>query len=219
MNPRPLGTVVAVSALAALIAAYGPPALAQDNRPRDSSGAVMDLSKWHSMPTHEFMLNIVDLPGAEFTHAERRVRNKAVPHERAWFDGRRGFLFVEHAFVRVYRSYVTDRLKSREYADGLLDRWGQRRGQVFEAVERRKIYRYGERAGWVYAVRGKRTGESCIVSRFGFLSDWAKMGHLTDERYDTTVNYRDCSGKRSFDDVVTWVNGAKIVEPPYNRVR
>ena len=71
----------------------------------------------------------------------------------------------------------------------------------------------------VGAVRGARTGTSCIVSQFGFLTDWAKMGHRTDERYDTIINFRDCSGKRSLDQVAEWLEGAKIVEPPYNRVR
>ncbi|MDE0173214.1 MAG: hypothetical protein OYH76_05240 [Defluviicoccus sp.] len=219
MNPRSLGTFVAVSISAALIAAASPPALAQDNRPRDSSGAVMDLSRWHSMPTHEFMLNIVDLPGAAFTRAQRRVRNKGIPHERIRFDGGEGSMFVEHILSGVYNSYVTDRLQNRADMDRRLDRFGQRHGQVFEVVENRKIYRYGERGGWVYAIRGRRTGETCIVSRFGFLSDWAKIGQRTGEHYDTSITFRDCSGKRSLDDVVKWVNSAKIVELPYNRVR
>ena len=64
-------------ALALLATAFALPALAQDNRPRTSDGAIMDLSSWHAMPPHDFMLNIVDLPNAEFTGAQRRVRDKA----------------------------------------------------------------------------------------------------------------------------------------------
>ena len=78
--------IIAALAVVALCA----PTLAQDNCPRDSAGTVIDLSQWHSMPTHEFMLNIADLPDAEFSRAERRVRNKGIPHERVWFDNRRG---------------------------------------------------------------------------------------------------------------------------------
>ncbi len=208
----------AISVFAALaVMTAGPPPLAQDKRPRDSSGAVMDLSAWHSMPTHAFMLNIVDLPGAEFTRAQRRTRNKGIPHERIWFDTGRGWMFVEHLLVGVYHGYVTDRLRSRDYADSLLGRFGRSRGEAFEAEERRKIYSYGERAGWVYAVRGRHTGEACILARFGLLSDWAKIGQRTDEHYDTAVSFRDCSGKRSLDDVANWVESAKLVEPVYNR--
>lgn len=219
MNPRSLGTFVAVSISAALIAAASPPALAQDNRPRDSSGAVMDLSRWHSMPPHEFMLNIVDLPNAEFSRAERRVRNKGIPHERIWFDNRRGFIFAEHVYTGVYNEYVTDRIKSGEAIDKLLDLFGRNRGQTYAVEERRKIHAFGERAGWAYEVRGRHTSETCIIARLGFLTDWGKMGHRSGERYDTSFSFRDCSSKRSLDDVVAWLESAKIVEPPYNRVR
>ena len=39
------------------------------------------------------------------------------------------------------------------------------------------------------------------------------------EVYDTAMNYRDCSGKRGIHAVVKWLEGAKHVEPHYNRVR
>ena len=205
---------LAVATLPALLAAA---ALAQDNRPRDSSGAIMDLSKWHSLPTHEFMLNIVDLPNAEFSGAERRVRNKGIPHERVWFDNRRGYIITEHVYTGVYNEYVTDRMKSGEAIDKLLDLFGRNRGQTYEGGEKRKIYAFGDRAGWAYVVRGRHTSEACIIARLGFLTDWGKMGHRTGERYDTSFSFRDCSSKRSLDDVVEWLGGAKIVEPSYNR--
>ena len=116
-------------------------ATAQDKRPRDSSGTVMDLSKWHAMPTHEFMLNIVDLRNAKFTRAERRVRNKGIPHERVWFDNRRGFIFAEHIYTGVYNEYVTDRIKSGEAIDKLLDLFGRNRGQTYAVEEKRRNLR------------------------------------------------------------------------------
>ena len=113
MNPRPLGTFGAVAVIAAL--AFGSPAaLSQDNRPRDSGGFKMDLSSWRSIPTHEFVLNIVDLPGAEFISAERRVRDHRVVHQRVWFDGPQGFLFVTHVpAAGGYKKSVTDRFPQR----------------------------------------------------------------------------------------------------------
>ena len=63
------------------------------------------------------------------------------------------------------------------------------------------------------------TGGRCIIARIGFLSDPAKGGRATYEVYDSGMSYRDCSGKRTLDDVVTWLESAKIVEPSYNRVR
>lgn len=203
---------------AAAIAVTAPAALAQDKPPRDSTGTVMDLSKWHDMPTHEFMLNIVDLPGVEMARAQRRVRNKGIPHERVRFGGGKGWMLVEHIYVGLYNEHVTDSMQSREEADRAVERRAERRRLVTSVEQRRKIYAFGERGGWVYAVRVQGTGQLCIAGRFGFLSDWGKMGHRTGERYDTSVIFNDCSGKRSLDDMVAWANGAKIVEPPYNRI-
>jgi len=205
-------------ALAALLVALmSAAAFAQDKPQRDSGGTIIDLSKWQETPVHEFMLNIVDLPDAEFSRAERRVRNKGIPHERVWFDNRRGYIFVEHIYTGVYNEHVTNRMKSGEAVDKVLDIFGRNQGQTYAVEEQRKIYEFGERAGRVYAVRGRHTNETCIVARLGFLTDWGKMGHRTGEHYDTSLSFRDCSDKRSIDDVAKWLEGAKIVEPAYNR--
>ncbi len=200
-----------------LLATCGGVALAQDNRVRDSGGTIIDVSEWHSMPAYEFLLNIVDLPGAFFTGGERRVRNNSVPQQRIWFDRGKGRISVEHVYVGLYNTYVTDRMKSREYAEKRLDRFSESRGEVFVAEERRKIYRFSDRAGWVLAARGRNTGDVCILARIGFLSDPAKTGTQVDEHYDTSFSFLDCAGKRSIDDVVNWVESVKIVEPSYNR--
>ena len=117
----------------------------------------------------------------------------------------------------LYNTYVTDRFKSREYPQKLLDRFSKSRGEVFVAEERRKVYRFSERAGWALAARGRNSGDVCILARIGFLSDPAKTGARIDEHYDTSFSFTDCSGKRSIDDVVNWIEDAKIVEPSYNR--
>ena len=169
------------------------------------------------MPTNELMFNIVDLPDAEFTRAQRRVPNNSAPWQRLWFDGGKSWMFVEHIYLQVYNTHVTDRLQSREYADGLLDRFSKRRGDMFVAEERRKIYRFSDRSGWVYAAHGRNTAEVCISARIGFISDSAKTGARTSERYDTSFTFRDCSDRRSIDDVVKWVEDTKIVESVYNR--
>lgn len=211
---------VRTRALAVLLAtALALPALGQDKPQRDSGGAIMDLSQWHAMPPHEFMLNIVDLPDAEPTRTQRRVRNKGIPHERVWFDDGESFILVEHIYTGVYNEYVTDSMQSGEAADKLLDLFGRNRGETFKVQEKRKLYQFGERAGWAYTVSGRHTRQTCIISRLAFLTDWGKIGQRTGERYDTSFAFRDCSGKRTIDDVVTWLEGAKLVEPPYNRIR
>ena len=109
-------------------------------------------------------------------------------------------------------------MKSGEAADKLLDSFGRNRGQTYAVEEKRKIYAFGDRAGWAYAMLGRHTSEACIIARLGFLADWGKMGHRAGEHYDTSLSFRDCSDKRSLDDVAARLEGAKFVEPPYNRI-
>ena len=65
------------------------------------------------------------------------------------------------------------------------------------------------------------TAKGCIIGEMGFLSESnaGLAASRSEEHYDTSLNIRDCSGKRSFEDVVTWLKGVKIVEPLYNRAR
>ena len=62
------------------------------------------------------------------------------------------------------------------------------------------------------------TAQTCLLARVGFLGDTNKPTS-PGEYYDTIVRFRDCSGKRSTDDVEAFLNGMKIVEPEYNLMR
>ena len=207
--------MIAALAAALLFALPLSGASAQD-KPRATDGTIMDLSKWHAIPAHEFMLNIIDLPDVKLSRAERRMRDNHIPQERIYFDRGKGGIFVEHVSVGLYNSRVTGRMKSRDRMEELVEQFVRPRGSAFTIEQDRKIYRYGDRGGWFFETRGKTVPTVCIVGRFGFIS---RGKQTTDERYDTSVSFRDCSGKRSLDDVLGWVKGAKIVEPPYNRVR
>ncbi len=88
----------------------------------------------------------------------------------------------------------------------------------FAHEESRKIHAYGEHGGWVHLVRTSDIGLTCIFAMVGFLSDPAKPhSHITDEHYDTSVDFHDCSADRSLDEVVAFLKGLKIVPPGYNR--
>ena len=218
MNPRPLATFGAVAVIAAL--AFGSPAaLSQDNRPRDSGGFKMDLSSWRSIPTHEFVLNIVDLPGAEFISAERRVRDHRVVHQRVWFDGPQGFLFVTHVpAAGGYKKSVTDRFRSARNARKTAERYWRGAGEPFDVEESAEIHTSRRRGGWVHATRGRNYGRLCFIARLGLLAKRWKVNRAAYEYYDTSIVFRDCSGKRSLADVVTWLEGAKVVGSSYNRI-
>lgn len=208
---------ILLAAALALVLTSNPPAFAQ----RDTSGKVMSLSQWHDIEPHEFSLNIVDLPGVALMRAQRRIRDSKANQERLRFDDRMGFVFIEHFPSGGYGQNTVDLLNSvaftRKYAEG----YWKRRVPVepFSVEEERKIYAFRERGGRLLATRGKNSGTLCIVARLGFLSDEHKFGAALRDIYDTALSMYDCSGKRSLDDVVKWLEGVKIVEPPYNRVR
>ena len=193
-------------------------ALAQDKPQRDSSGTVMDLSKWHAISPHEFMLNIADLPDAVFTIAQRRVRDNRLTHERVRI-GKTGAVLVEHFHSGTYSENAVGSFQSGEFARRFAEGYWKRRGDAFSVDASRRIYRFGERGGMVLSTRGQRSGTVCIVSRLAFLSDEAKSAEFTHEVYDTAVFFRDCAAGRTLGDVAAWLEGVKIVEPPYNRVR
>ena len=165
------------------------------------------------------MLNIVDLPGAEFTGAERRVRDHKIVHQRVWFDDPESFLFVTHiSAAGGYKKRVTDRLRSAWYARKTAERYWRGAGEPFGVEESVEIHTSRRRGGWVHATRGRNYGRLCFIARVGFLSRRWKVNRRPHEYYDTLIFFRDCSGKRSLADVVTWLEGAKIVEPSYNRI-
>ena len=60
-------------------------------------------------------------------------------------------------------------------------------------------------------------GQTCLIDGMVLLSASKRMGFKTAQSYDTGVSYRDCTGECSLDDVATWLEGAKVVPPDYNR--
>ena len=110
-------------------------------------------------------------------------------------------------------------MQSGESTARLSERWWKHRSEAFGVEGKQKVYSFGDRGGWVHATRGRRTGTACIIARVAFISDPGKTAARTSEHYDTGISYRDCSGKRSIDAVAAWLEGAKLVEPIYNRAR
>ena len=64
-----------------------------------------------------------------------------------------------------------------------------------------RIRKHGDRSGHAAAVeltafgRKRGTGQNCIIAGLDFLSA-GKQNWATDERFDTSVLLRDCSGER-----------------------
>lgn len=214
------GSLFAVAAAIA-VALHPPAASAQDDRTTDNSGTVMDVTAWRDVPVHRLVINIVDLPGAEVSRVRQRERDKQAIHQEAVFDGKDGWLQIQYI---VAPGMILSQYAAPGYRDGTgIKEWASRFWaqfrESFDHEDRRRIYAFGERAGWAYMTRGRMSDRACLFARVAFLSDGSKGAEATEEVYDTTVIVLDCSGKRSLQDAAEWLGSLKIVPPEYNRLR
>ena len=187
-----------------------------DTSRKDAGGRTMHLSQWKSIKPHELVINIADLDGIVILEPQSQIRDNEVLHQRAKFYGGGG-LNLEHIQVYYYNLQTTDAMNSRENAKAEADRYYKRRKQRVVYEEERKISS-GDRGGWMATIEVKDTGQTCLLARVGFLGDTNKRTPIG-EHYDTVVRFRDCSGKRSMDDVEAFLKGMKIVDSEYNLMR
>ncbi len=184
-----------------------------DTSRRDAGGTTMHLSQWKPIEPHELVINIADLDGIEIAEPQSRIRDNQILNQRARFDGA-GFLSIQHHQVFGFSQHTTRQMNSREDAKADIDRFYKRQNRKIVHGEARKISS-GGRGGWMTSVDIQDAGQTCFLARVGFLGD-ANKPTPVGEYYDTLVRFRDCSGKRSMDDVEAFLNGLKIVEPEYN---
>ena len=187
-----------------------------DTSRKDTGGTTMHLSQWKSIQPQELVINIADLDGIVISEPQSQIRDNRILHQRARFDGA-GTVRIQHHQVFGYSQHVTRQLNDREDAKADVDRFYKRQNQKIVHREARKISS-GSRGGWLTSVYIPDAAQTCFLARVGFLGDTNKPTPVG-EYYDTVVRFRDCSGKRSMDDVEAFLNGMKIVEPKYNLMR
>ena len=165
-------------------------------------------SEWREIDPSRMLIDFGKLDGAAVTRTEERIRDNSIIQQRVYFKGP-GFVYLEHlaGASAVYSLRVTDRHNNMsKLADKYLSRFN-----IQEAdIEKGRIRKYGSRGGWVGRATEKGTGADCIASRVAFLSR-ADKNRGADERYDTVVSFRDCSGERSLEEVREFLNGLRIV--------
>ena len=209
--------------IAALVASPCIVAEAQDPKTsKDITGTILDVTSWQYLAPHEIVVNYVDMKDIEVWWSQQRIRNNGTHvQQRIRFDGRDGWLWVEHTITGLYSFTTTLHFQNPETARERAVKYWRRAAEPFDYEDSQRVYAYGDRAGWVHRTRGRMTAKGCIIGEMGFLSESnaGLAASRSEEHYDTSLNIRDCSGKRSFEDVVTWLKGVKIVEPLYNRAR
>ena len=185
-----------------------------DTSQRAISGKVMHLTEWKSIQPHELVVNISDLEGVSILRAQQQVRDNQIIKQRAWLglsDGHDHDLDIQYGVgTWLFKFSETKRLNSEEKFKETVSKYYMKQNLKVIHEETRKVYRHGDRGGWLSSVRTSGPAQYCILARIGFLSDSTKFLPVG-ELYDTIVLFRDCSRKRSLDDIEAFLNGMKII--------
>ena len=78
----------------------------------------------------------------------------------------------------------------------------------FEKID--QIRKQGKYAGFIGVAKATKTGETCTLGRICFLSA-GKNNPGSDERFDSIIRSSDCTGRWTFDEMKTWLQGVKIL--------
>ena len=200
---------IAAASISVLLAACGPQGKVTQGQ--TSVGSRTYLTEWQEIEPAKLVVNFSDLDGAEITWAEQRIRDNHVIHQRVDFDAQ-GRMTVEYLGGpnSIFTARVTERFN--DVSKALADMKHFLRGYTVHErdLESGRIRRHGSRGGLVASATHSTTGGRCVLGVLAFLSNHTK-NRSTDERYDTIVRFRDCSGKRSLSEIEDFLNGLRIV--------
>jgi hypothetical protein len=200
--------LIAVAMMSATLAACGP---AGKTIGKTTTGQRTYNTEWQRIEPKRVLINIGDLGNVEVTRTEERLRDNSIIQQGVNFAGF-GRIYVEHLTgpYSVYNTGVTDRHND---ASKLVSRYYKSKSRYDIQTadpEKGRIRKFGDRGGWVGSATEIGTGKTCIVGRVAFLSR-ATKNRAADERYDTVVQFRDCSGRRSLEEVKEFLKGVRIV--------
>ena len=177
-------------------------------------------SDWKRIDPSGIAVNLVDLgriPAAKF---EQRISDDGRLNQRVVFLGRKGGIFIErtpgtftHRLSMLYDSEEKFVRETKKVFRRHMKRGHRLR---FDRIER--IRSRGDRSGHAAAVKLAQggAGRDCIVAGVLFMGG-EKRNPAADERFDTRVMLRDCSGEASFERAAGWLRSLKIVPEGYNR--
>lgn len=197
-------------ALSVLVACTG---FAYAQSPRDSTGTIMELGKWHHAPLTSFPVNIIDAPDMGVSKILRRIRDNGALEQwnlifsAPWSGARIEWIPIDG----FYNLNVTSHMRSQSQARSDL----YKTAKAGTDVDWREIYRFQDRGGWIVTAEHKKSGRSCISAQMGLAT--RDTGYGSDDRYNLILYMRDCSGKHSIDKWESWLKQAKEVPEGYNR--
>ncbi len=177
--------------------------------PRDSGGKRMQPSEWKDAPITDILINLADLGDISDATLRGRVKGSSIVQQRGHFGYKKPRFSIEHNYG-VYPYSTTEKFFSEEYFRYAENKTAQRSQDTITIEKIDQIRKRGQYAGFIGVSKVENTGRICTVGRLVFLSS-GKSHSFSDERFDTYVRIIDCTGRWTFDEMKTWLQGVKIL--------
>lgn len=195
------------------LALFTTTASALECRGKDISGATSFWSESSSEALSAFPINLIDLPEAVIGGITHRMRNNSVSHYRVTLNpgdlsGSWLSLQVAGTFFNVETTRDTENPDSHK-------KFIRRIAGSAEIRESTRI-RDHSRTGWLGAYKPASSDHWCYVAVLAFEpSPWG-AGRV-DEIYEMIVRMKDCTGRRTHEQLEEWLYSIRAVPEGYNR--
>ena len=176
------------------------------NPKRSITGTQLEYTKWREISA-QGVLVMLDAIGPVMK-ARERLRDKKVIQQEIWADG--GKVIIRHVPRQAYRTATTKFVSKLSSLKKVVRQDFKKKGLKVTYGNASRILEKGKRSGWV--LEASAGGENCLFGLTGFLGDAGKTKASDEDRYDTVVWLRDCSGNRSFDVVAAFLEKLELVE-------
>ena len=182
-------------------------------RGTDISGATSCWSESSSSAMDSFPINLADLPNSIIGGITHRMRDNDVSHYRVSLnpgDLSFSWLALQIAgtlFNAETTRHVEDPVTHREFVRQI--------GGAAEIREMTRIRDHG-RTGWLGEYRSGSSLHRCYAAVLAFEpSPWAAGS--PDEMYEMILRMKDCTGRRSREQIEEWLYSLQEVPEGYNR--
>lgn len=197
---------IAAAIMTAMLAGCGP--AGNKTVGKTVSGTRTYSTEWTDIPPARVLIGLGGLDNAAIAWTEERIRDNSIVHQQVWFDGG-NLIFVEHLAgpFSLYGTSLTERYNNPVK---VVDKYSSAFNVHTADPETGRIRKHGDRGGWVGTGTARAMGGWCIVGSVALLSRADKSRGM-DERYDTVVSIRDCSRKRTMEEVERFLTHVRIV--------
>ncbi len=206
--------LLAAAALLAGCVSSGGPGVSGEPRdsdgPRDSGGNRMQLTEWQDAPMTDILFNLADLGDISDATLATRVRDGSIPQQVVRLGSPRTYFYIEHLPNKVYGDVPMEQCLSEEYFRTETEERFQMRKKAISIEGIGHIRKHGRHSGFIAVAKATETGESCTVGRICFLGT-NKNKPRSDERFDSFMNFDDCTGRLTFDELKAWLPKVDIL--------